>query len=69
MRLTFGVMTREVNVFNLRKQPRVVKVQTFEVDLIENLTSEHREELELETECDFGLSLTTLILIRFLSLL
>ena len=23
--------------------------------LIKNLTSEHREELELETECDFGL--------------
>ena len=51
MRLTFGDMTREVNVFNLGKQPR----ETFEVNLIENLTSEHREELELETECDFRL--------------
>ena len=55
MRLTFGDMTREVNVFNLGKQSRDVEDQTFEVNLIENLTSEHREELELETECDFGL--------------
>ena len=55
MRLTFGDMTREVNVFNLEKQPRDVEDQTFEVNLIENLTSEHRKELKLETECDFGL--------------
>ena len=37
MRLTFGDMTREVNVFNLGKQPRDVEDQTFEVNLIENL--------------------------------
>ena len=55
MRLTFGDMTREVNVFNLGKQPRNVEDQTFEVNLIENLTSEHKEELELEIECDFEL--------------
>ena len=55
MRLTFGDMTREVNVFNLGKQPRDVEDQTFEVNLIENLTSEYREELELKTECDFEL--------------
>jgi len=55
IRLTFGDMTREVNVFNLRKQPRDVEDQTFEVNIIENLTSEHREELELETDCDFEL--------------
>ena len=55
MRLTFGDMTREVNVFNLGKQPRDLENQTFDVNLIKNLTSEHREELELETECDFGL--------------
>ena len=55
MRLTFGDMTREVNVFNLGKQPRDVEDQTFEVNLIENLTSEHRKELELETDCDFEL--------------
>jgi len=55
MRLTFGDMTREVNVFNLGKQPRDIENQTFEVNLIENLTSEHREELELEHDCDFEL--------------
>ena len=55
MRLTFGDITREVNVFNLGKQLCDVENQTFEVNLIENLTSEHREELELKTECDFGL--------------
>ena len=55
MRLASGDMTREVNVFNLGKQPRDVEDQTFEVNLIENLTSEHREELELETDCDFEL--------------
>ena len=55
MRLTFGDMTREVNVFNLGKQPRDVEDQTFEVNLIENLTTEHRKELKLETDCDFEL--------------
>jgi len=55
MRLTFGDMTREVNVFNLGKQPRDVEDQTFEVNLIENLTSKNREELEIETDCDFEL--------------
>ena len=54
MRSTFGDMTREVNIFNLEKQPRDVEDQIFGVNLIENLTSEHREELELETDC--GLS-------------
>ena len=39
MRLTFGDMTREVNIFNLGKQPHDVENQTFEVNLIENLTS------------------------------
>ena len=48
-------MTREVNVFNLGKQPRDVEDQTFEVNLIENLTSELGEEMKLETECEFGL--------------
>ena len=48
-------MTREVNVFNLRKQPRDVEGQIFDVNLIENLTSEHRKELELETNYDFKL--------------
>jgi len=35
MRLTFGDMTREVNVFNLGKRPRDVEDQTFEVNLTE----------------------------------
>ena len=43
MRFTFGDMTREINVFNLGKQRRDIEDQTFEVNLIENLTSEHRE--------------------------
>jgi len=34
MRLTFEDMIREVNVFNLGKQPRDIKDQTFEVNLI-----------------------------------
>jgi len=55
MRLTFGDMTREVIVFNLGKQPRDVEDQTFEVNLIENLTNEYREELKLETDWDFEL--------------
>jgi len=29
--------------------------QTFNVNLIENLTSEYNEEIELETECEFEL--------------
>jgi len=55
MRLTFEDMTREVNVFNLGKQLHDVENQTFEVNLNENLTSEHREELKLETDYDFEL--------------
>ena len=50
MRLTFGDITREVNVFNLGKQPRDVENQTFQTNLIENLTSKYREELKLKTD-------------------
>jgi len=50
--LTFGDMTKEVNVFNLEKQPYDVDDPLFEVNLIENLTSEHSEEIKLEAECD-----------------
>ena len=50
VRLTFGDMTREINIFNLGKQPRDVKDQNFKVNLIENLISENKEELELETD-------------------
>ena len=48
-------MTREVNNLNLRKQPRDIEGQTFKVNLIKNLTSEHREELELDAENEFEL--------------
>jgi len=34
MRLTFGDMTREVNAFNLGKQPCDVEDEIFEVNLI-----------------------------------
>jgi len=55
MRLTFGDMIKEVNVFNLGKQPRELEDQTFKVNYIENMTSEH-EELENEFELeDFNL--------------
>ena len=42
MRLTFGDMTKKVNVFNLGKHPYDMDDQPFEVNLIENVTSEHR---------------------------
>jgi len=48
-------MTREVNDFNLGRQPWDIEDQTFEVNLIENITSEHWEELKLETESEFEL--------------
>jgi len=55
MRLTFDDITKEVNVFLLEKQPRDVDDQSFEVNLIEGLTSEHEEELEYESKHEFNL--------------
>jgi len=55
MRLTFGDMTKEVNVFNLERQPWDINDQTFEVNSIKNLTSEHKESLEIETETEYDL--------------
>jgi len=55
MRLTFRDMTREVNIFDLGKQPNDIEDQTFEVNLIENMISEHREELEVETKREYEL--------------
>ena len=69
MRLTFGDMTREINVFNLGKQSRDVEDQTFEVKLIENLTSEHREKLKVEPDYGFELESEGLTWIRLSSLL
>jgi len=55
MRLTFGNMTKKVNVFKLGRQPRDINDQTFEVNSIENLTSEHEGSLEMETDVEFDL--------------
>jgi len=41
MRLTFGDITKEVNVFHLGKQPRDSEDQTFEVNLKEGLMSKN----------------------------
>jgi len=54
MWLTFWDMTKEVNVFNLEKQPRDMSDQTFEVNSIKNLTSEHEESMEIDTESEFA---------------
>ena len=48
-------MTKEVNVFNLERQIRDINDQTFEVNSIENLTSEHEKSMEIETEVEFDL--------------
>ena len=55
MRLTFRDMTKEVNVFNLGRQPRDVNDQTFKVNSIENLSSVHEKSMEVETETEFDL--------------
>ena len=55
MCLTFGDMTKEVNVFHLGKQPRDLEDQSFEVNLIEGLTSECEQELEYESDHEFDL--------------
>jgi len=52
MRLTFGDMIKKVSAFNLESQPYDIDDQSFEVNLIENLTSEHSKKIDLETECD-----------------
>ena len=49
MRLTFGDMTREVNVFNLEKQPHKIRDQTFEVNFVENKCDEESEGIENES--------------------
>ena len=55
MHLTFGDMTKEVNVFHLGKQPRDLDNESFEVNLIEGLTSEHDMEIEYESDREFEL--------------
>ena len=62
MRLTFGDMTKEVNVFNLERQPHKIRDQTFEVNFIENNYEEESEGIEnehlflnelFENKCDY----------------
>ena len=48
MRLTFGDMTREMNVFNVDKQPRKTRDQTYEVNFVENNCEEERDDSEDE---------------------
>jgi len=55
MRLTFGDMTKEVNIFHLGKQPRDLDDQSFEMNLTEGLKSEHEEEMEYESDNAFDL--------------
>jgi len=55
MRLTFRDMTKEVNVFHLGKQPLDLDNESFEVNLIEGLTSEHDMEIEYESDRKFEL--------------
>ena len=55
MRLIFGDMIKKVDVFNLGEQTCDMDDQPFEVNLIENLTSEHSEEIKLEDESYAGL--------------
>ena len=62
MRLTFGDMTKKVNVFNLGEQPCDMDDQPLKVNLIENLTSEHDEEIKVEAECLDTVSYTHLTL-------
>ena len=45
-------MKKEVNVFNLGRQPRDINVQTFEVNSIKNLTSEYEESMEIEFDLE-----------------
>ena len=51
--MTFGDMTKEVNIFHLEKQPRDLDDESFEVNLIEGLTSEHYKEIEYESDGEF----------------
>ena len=55
MRLTFGDMTKEVNIFYLGKQPRDLENESFEVNLIEGLASEHEMKIEYESDREFEL--------------
>jgi len=44
MKLTFGNMTINLNIFNLRKQPSDHSDQPFDVNMIQEISSEHFED-------------------------
>ena len=48
MKLTFGNMTMDVNIFHLGKQPSDQSDEPFEVNMIESLPCESKEEDEIE---------------------
>ena len=52
MKLTFKNMTMDVNIFHLGKQPSDQTEEPFEVNMIESLPSESREEEEIEDMYD-----------------
>ena len=65
MRLTFGDMTREVNVFYLEKQPRMIRDQTFEINFVENNCDEESEGIENESRLLMNyLRMNAIILMR-----
>ena len=64
MRLSFGDMTKEVNVFHLGKQPRDLDNESFKVNLIEGLASEHEVEIEYDLIENLNWSLMTSSLIK-----
>ena len=55
MRLIFGDMTKEFNIFNLERQPKDINDHNFEVNFIENLTTEHEKSMEINTEREFDM--------------
>ena len=52
MRLILGDLTKKVNVFNLGRQSYDIIDEPFEVNLIEDMTSEHKKEITLESNGD-----------------
>jgi len=51
MKLTFGNMTIDLNIFNLGKQPSDHSDQPFDVNMIQGTSSEHFEDEGSDIEC------------------
>jgi len=64
MHLTFGDMTKEVNIFQLGKQPRDLDDQSFKMNLIEGLTKEQTRRLNMSLTENLIWSLMTSILTK-----